>query len=142
MNMLIEFLRRRPEPRQRALTTVILLAGAAGLLVTSYIHWHLWHDDGYRHIPTIGWLFLLQAISGVVIVLLILAFRELWTAVIAAGFVASTLVGFLLSVTRGFLGFRDSWFAPFAKEAFGFEVGSILVFVLAVALMLRTSKRH
>ena len=128
-------------PGQRSATNVVFLLGAAGLLVTSYIHFHLWHDEGYRHIPTIGWLFLPQVISGVLIALLILAFRELWTAVIGAGFAASTLVGFLLSVTRGFLGFRDSWFAPFAKEAFGFEVGSILVFALAIVLIVRTSAR-
>jgi type III secretory pathway component EscS len=57
--------------------------------------------------------------------------RELWIALVATGFVASTLVGFLLSVTQGLFGFQDSWLAPYAKSAFVLEIAALVVLLLA-----------
>ena len=111
---------------------------AASLLIiwSSYIHFHLWQSLGYRHIATIGPLFLLQSIGGVLIGLLIIASRRVWSAVLGAGFAVSTMVGFLLSVEVGLFGFKDTWSAPFAHEAFALEIAIIGVCIIAGALCL------
>jgi hypothetical protein len=44
------------------------------------------------------------------------------------------MVGFLLSVEHGLFGFKDSWVAPFAHEAFFVDVATITVLFLAGAL--------
>jgi plastocyanin len=110
----------------------------AGLLIiwSSYIHLHLWQSLGYRHIATIGPLFLLQSIGGFLLGLLILGARRVWAAVLGAGFAVSTMVGFLISVEYGLFGFNDTWSAPFAHEAFALEIGIISVCIIAGALCL------
>lgn len=65
-----------------------------------------------------------------------------WAALIGIGFVVATVAGFLVSVTHGLFGFKDSWMAPFAKEAFTIEVVAAAVLVLAVTLCLVGSAPH
>ena len=119
--------------------TIAFIVGGLLLVWSSYIHFHLWQDLGYRHIPTIGPLFILQSIAGLVIGLAVLAIRRVWIALVGIGFAASTMVGFLLSVERGLFGFKDTWLAPFAKQAFFLEVAAIVVLVVAGALCLAGS---
>jgi hypothetical protein len=114
-------------------TNLVLWAGAALTVVTAVIHFHLW-SDGYKTIPTIGPLFLLQAIVGVVLALGVAALRRFWTAVIAFGFVASTIGGFLLSVTIGLFGFKDSWSAPWAGGAFVVEIAALVLLAVGGCL--------
>ena len=80
------------------------------------IHYHLW-DDGYRSIATIGPLFLLQSIAGLVIGLGLVVVRRLWAALVGIGFALATLGGFLISVVHGLFGFEETWLAPFAQQA-------------------------
>jgi predicted lipoprotein with Yx(FWY)xxD motif len=82
-------------------------AGGAGLLfATGAVHLDL-YLTGYRTIPTIGWLFLLQVISafGLALVVLITGWRIAATA--GAGFCVSTLAGYLVSLRTPLFGFRE-----------------------------------
>jgi hypothetical protein len=99
-----------------------------------YIHFHLWQSVDYRRVPTIGPLFLVQSIAGVVIGLLVIAVRRVWAAVLGAGFAGATLAGFLISVLYGLFNFKDSWSAPYAHLAFEVEIATIVVLALAGAL--------
>ena len=121
-------------PIDLAATVGFVLGG--GLLVWSAaIHYHLWSEpDGYRSIATIGPLFLLQSIAGLVIGVGIVVVRRLWAALLGIGFAASTVAGFLISVTHGLFGFQDSWLAPFATQAFAIEVGAAGLLVIAGVL--------
>jgi len=78
----------------------VLLAVSAGIHLDLYL-------TGYRSIPTIGWLFLLQVIVGFVLAAAVLASRSRLAAVAGAGFVLSTLGGYLLSVWIGLFGFKE-----------------------------------
>ncbi len=123
--------------------TVAFALGGVLLIWSAYIHFHLWGDqDGYRSIPTIGPLFLLQSIAGLVIGIGVVAVRRLWAAVIGIGFALSTIAGFLLSVGVGLFGFKDSWLAPFAKESFTIEILAAAVFIAAATLCLVGSVPH
>jgi hypothetical protein len=127
---------RSRRPVDLAATGAFVVGGAL-LVWSAYIHFHLWNEpDGYRSIPTIGPLFLLQSIAGLVIGIGVVAVRRLWAAVIGFGFALTTIAGFLLSVAVGLFGFKDSWLAPYAKQAFTIEVLAVVVLIAAAALCL------
>ncbi|HVA44078.1 MAG TPA: hypothetical protein VNF50_11400 [Acidimicrobiales bacterium] len=113
----------------RGVTIALRLAAAAALGASAAIHIHLW-DAGYRHIPTIGPLFLLQAIVGALLALAVLAVPPPWSALAGlagAGFLFSTVAGLILSVEVGLFGFKDSFSAPYAKASLAVEVfGAVL----------------
>jgi predicted lipoprotein with Yx(FWY)xxD motif len=93
----------RPGAGPRQLLRVI---GAALLVATAAIHLDL-YLTGYRTIPTIGWLFLLQIISGFLLAALVLATGSRLIAAAGALFALSTLGGYLLSVQFGLFGFKE-----------------------------------
>jgi predicted lipoprotein with Yx(FWY)xxD motif len=86
---------------------LFLRVGGAGLLIaTAAIHLDL-YLTGYRTIPTIGWLFLLQIITGFVLGALVLATGDRLIAAAGALFAVATLGGFLISVQFGLFGFKE-----------------------------------
>ncbi len=85
---------------------MLRVTGAALLIATAAIHLDL-YLTGYRTIPTIGWLFLLQVISGFGLAALILATDDRLIAAAGALFALSTLGGYLISVQFGLFGFRE-----------------------------------
>jgi hypothetical protein len=118
-----------------------LFVASAGLIVVSaFIHLHLW-NSGYRRIPTVGPLFMAQVVSGFAIAALVLLTRNFRAVVVAFGFVASTLGGFLLSVNIGLFGFKDSFSAPDARIAFIFEIAALVSLIAAGASSLRSTRR-
>ena len=76
---------------------IMLVVGAAGVLVSSYIHYSLYFHGGYRGF-LIAWM-------------LVVSLR--WTrwatpaAIVGALFAASSLVAYTLARTSGLLGFTD-----------------------------------
>jgi hypothetical protein len=122
--------------RNNGLAANLLLWAAAALMIASaLIHLRLWGSFRYRAIPTIGPLFLLQAIAGVVLALLVAAVRRVWSVLVAFGFVASTIGGFLLSVNVGLFGFQDGWGAPWAGNAFAIEVAALVLLAIGGVLI-------
>ncbi|HEY4465798.1 MAG TPA: hypothetical protein VGN41_24265 [Streptosporangiaceae bacterium] len=91
----------------RTQTRVGLRVAGAGLLIAAAaIHLDL-YLTGYRSIPTIGWLFLLQLIVGFGLGLAVLAVGDRLTAAAGALFALSTLGGYLLTVWIGLFGFQE-----------------------------------
>lgn len=88
--MKLGFLWSRPNGPTSVLATIGFVAGGILLLWSGYIHLHLWNSDGYRHIPTIGPLFFVQAISALALGLASVALRRLLVAMLAIGFAAAT----------------------------------------------------
>lgn len=138
-----ELLLRGPGRSRRPIdlaATVAFVVGGLLIIWSSYIHFHLWDEtDGYRSIKTIGPLFLLQSIAGLVLGIGVIVIRRLWAAVLGAGFGVATMVGFLISVSHGLFGFKDSWSAPFAHQAFAIEIAIIVVLGIAGVLCLARS---
>jgi predicted lipoprotein with Yx(FWY)xxD motif len=92
-----------PHPGPRAWLRV---AGSGLLLATGAIHLDL-YLTGYRTIPTIGWLFLLQVITAFVLAGAVAATGHLLAAAAGAGFALATLGGYLLSIWVSLFGFRE-----------------------------------
>jgi predicted lipoprotein with Yx(FWY)xxD motif len=82
------------------------IAGAALLVASGGIHLDL-YLTGYRTIPTIGWLFLLQVIAAFALAIAIVATGSWLAAAAGAGFALSTLGGYLLSLRVGLFGFTE-----------------------------------
>ncbi len=82
------------------------LAGAVLLAASASIHLAL-YLTGYRSIPVIGWLFLVQFIAGFVLAGAALLTRSRLVAAASAGFALSTIAAYLLAVRIGLFGFRE-----------------------------------
>ena len=82
------------------------IVGAVFLVASGAIHLDL-YLTGYRSIPTIGWLFLLQIISAFVLAIAIVVTRLLLAAASGAAFALATLGGYLLSLKVGLFGFTE-----------------------------------
>jgi predicted lipoprotein with Yx(FWY)xxD motif len=82
------------------------IAGAALLVASGAIHLDL-YLTGYRTIPTIGWLFLLQVIAAFALAVAIPLTGNWLAAAAGAGFAVSVLGGYLLSLWFGLFGFTE-----------------------------------
>jgi predicted lipoprotein with Yx(FWY)xxD motif len=82
------------------------ISGAVLLAVSASIHLDLCLT-GYRKIPTIGWLFLLQVIVGFMLTIAALVTRSRLAAAASAALALSTLAAYLLAVWIGLFGFKE-----------------------------------
>ena len=93
--------------QRRVATDVARGLAVAGVLLSADVHLDLWYSQGFRDIPTIGPLFLLNAVSGLLIGLVALSWSHWLPALAAAAFGAGTLVAFYLSVSVGLFGLHE-----------------------------------
>jgi predicted lipoprotein with Yx(FWY)xxD motif len=116
---------------------ILRVAGSGLLIATAAIHLDL-YLTGYRTIPTIGWLFLLQVIVAFGLGLAVLAIPSRFAiasrlaAAAGAGFALATLGGYLLSVWTGLFGFKE------VRTTAGIVAGvvEVVAFVVLAALAL------
>jgi hypothetical protein len=113
---------------QWAVALLLRLSCAALLAWIGYIHLHLW-QEGYRHIPTNGPLFLLDAIAGFTAAAVLLAWPRPLAGLLAAGYTASTLGALLISLNVGLFGFRESTTATYVTESLTIETIAVLALI-------------
>ena len=101
------------------------VAGALLLAVSAGIHLDL-YLTGYRSIPTIGWLFLLQVIVGLLLTVAALVTRSWLAAAASAVFALTTIGAYLLAVWIGLFGFKE------VRTRAGIAAGLIEVAAFAV----------
>jgi predicted lipoprotein with Yx(FWY)xxD motif len=108
------------------------VAGAVLLVVSASIHLDL-YLTGYRSIPTIGWLFLVQFLVAFVLAIGALVTHSRLVAVAGAAFALSTLGCYLLAVWIGLFGYKE--IRTRAGIAAGLiEVAAFATLALAVAI--------
>lgn len=113
---------------------LLLRLGSIGLLsADGWAHFHLW-EHGYRHIATIGPLFLVGAISALVVAAGLLARPSRLIGTLGIGFVLGILSGLVASVNLGLFGFKESLSAPFAGESIALEIAAAFTLAGWVAL--------
>jgi predicted lipoprotein with Yx(FWY)xxD motif len=111
------------------------VAGSGLLIATAAIHLDL-YVTGYRTIPTIGWLFLLQVIVAFALGLAVLVIPGRFViasrlaAAAGAGFALATLGGYLLTVWIGLFGFKE------VRTTAGIVAGVVEVAAFAVLVAL------
>lgn len=104
---------------------------AAAVLVSAAVHLKLWLD-GFRDISVIGPAFLLNAVGGLVIAVLLVTWRHWIPLVLALGFGISTLGAYLISATVGLFGVHEVWTGVWVITAEVSEVVAIVTSVLAL----------
>jgi predicted lipoprotein with Yx(FWY)xxD motif len=122
---------------QRSWQQLALRVAGAGLLAaTGAIHLDL-YLTGYRTIPTIGVLFLLQVIAAFVLAVVVLLGSRLGAAA-GALFSLSTLGGYLLTIWFGLFGFRE------VRTTAGIVAGviEIVAFAVLAAMALTPGPQH
>ena len=108
------------------------VAGALLLVVSAGIHLDL-YLTGYRSIPTIGWLFLVQFLVAFVLAVGALVTHSRLVAIAGAAFALSTLGCYLLAVWIGLFGYKE--IRTRAGIAAGLiEVAAFATLALAVAI--------
>ncbi len=98
-----------PPPRTGRALGAWVLRGltAAGLLLSADVHLVL-YVQGYADIVVVGPLFLLNAVSGALLGVLVLTWRHWLPLLAAVAFGALTLAAFYVSTTVGFFGVRET----------------------------------
>jgi predicted lipoprotein with Yx(FWY)xxD motif len=116
---------------------VLRVAGAGLLVATGAIHLDL-YLTGYRTIPTIGWLFLLQVIAAFFLAVVVGLVGSRVAAACGALFALATLGGYLLTIWFGLFGFRE------VRTTAGIVAGVIEVaaFAALAALALAPAPQH
>ena len=121
----------------RMAVALALFGGAVITLYSGYIHLDLWGRQPYPYsaIPTIGPLFLLQGIVGILLGVLVVATRRLFAVLLAAGFLVVSVAALVIDVEVGLFGFQDSWSVPYATSTLYWEiVGAVLLLIAAAAV--------
>jgi len=150
MTMPVAFrLRRLASPRRpttagwggrRAAALLLRLASAALLAWIGYIHLHLWLE-GYRHIPTDGPLFLLDAVAGFALAAALVAWPRPLAGLLAAGYTAADIGALLVSLSVGLFGFHESISASFVVESLIIEAITVLTLLAWTVLVATAAPR-
>jgi hypothetical protein len=115
------------------------VVGALALLVSAAVHLYLWFD-GVRN-QTVGPLFLVNVVSGVVIAVLLILWTNWVPAFLTLGFGVATLGAFIISATVGLLGVHTRWegFSVFTAA-----IAEVVCILVGAAILLRewSSVRH
>src|SRR5215213_5343233 len=85
----------------------VRLIAAAAVLVSGAVHLQMWFD-GVRD-QSVGPAFMVNAVAGPVIAVLLITWRHWFPLLLAVGFGASTLGAFLIAATAGLYGVHTHW---------------------------------
>jgi hypothetical protein len=103
------------------------ILAAIAVLVSAAVHLRLWFD-GFRSIHMVGPAFMLNAVAGLVIAVLLVVWRRHWLPpLLALGFGVATLGAFVTSATVGLYGVHEMWTGFYVLAAAVSEVVAIVV---------------
>jgi hypothetical protein len=125
------------------LVLVLVAAGAATIVASAVVHLYLWDkEDGYRAVPTIGPLFLLQGVAGCLLGPVMLVFRRVITDTAGAVYLAMSLGALYLSINGGLFGFDETLNAPWVKFSLVDEIVGLAACVAAAAITVGSGSRR
>jgi hypothetical protein len=127
---------RKAVTSNRAASWALFIVDGGLLVASGIIHLHLW-DIAYRHVATLGPLFLVQAISAVVIAVAIVATRHILAVAAGLALVAGTIVGFILARTVGIFGFKLPFSSGLANTVVIIEAVAVVTLSITGALLWR-----
>lgn len=111
---------------------------AAAVFVSALVHLYLW-QDGMKDADVVGPAFLLNAVGGTGIAVLLLVWRHWLPALLAIGFGLSTLTAFVLSATVGLFGVEEGWTGWAVWTA---AIAEVVAVVLGARLLLADNQAH
>lgn len=111
---------------------------AAAVFVSALVHLYLW-QDGMKDADVVGPAFLLNAVGGTGIAVLLLVWRHWLPALLAIGFGLSTLTAFVLSATVGLFGVEEGWTGWAVWTA---AIAEVVAVVVGARLLLADDRVH
>jgi len=107
---------------------------ALAVLVSAGVHLYLWFDL-FSGAHVVGPAFMVNAISGVVIAVLLVTWRHWIPSVLAIGFGVATLGAFVISTRSGLYGIHETWttweaWTAAAAEAVAIVTGGALLLLV------------
>jgi hypothetical protein len=114
------------------------LLAAAAVLVSAAVHLYLWFN-GMREADVVGPAFMLNAVGGAVIALMLVGWRHWIPPFLALGFGLSTLTAFVIAATVGLFGVEESWTGWAVWTA---AVAEMVAVVTGGLLLLRDNPLH
>jgi len=108
-----------------------VVAAAILMLCSGLVHIHLW-DIAYRHVATLGPLFVVQAVAGLALAVVLLVARVVVVALGCIVLMLGTMVGFVLADTVGIFGFKLPVVTGWAYDALIAEASSRAVLAVLV----------
>lgn len=103
---------------------------ALAVAVSAVIHLYLWFD-GVKDQGTVGALFVVNVVAGVVIAILLVTWRDWEPLFLAAGFGLATMAAFVTSATVGLFGVETGW-SWYAYLAFAVEAAAVVLGVMGL----------
>ncbi|MGP3966417.1 hypothetical protein [Streptomyces sp. 6N223] len=114
---------------------ILRILVALGLLGSAWVHLVVW-QDWVRYDDVVGPMFLANVVAGLLIALLVLAWRTHWLPELASvGFGAATLGAYVMSLTTGFFGIEEQFRTD--EELWGVITEAACVVFGAMLLLLR-----
>jgi hypothetical protein len=104
---------------------------AAGVLVSGAVHFKMYFDWAHDN-NKIGPSFLLNAGAGLIIAVLLLAWRHWIPPLLAVGFGVATLAAFITATTAGLFGVHEHWVGWTVWTAAAAEVLAIVAGALVL----------
>jgi hypothetical protein len=120
---------------------LLRLAAIALLSTVAWIHLHLW-QSGYRHIPTIGPLFLAAVVAAAGVAAVLLARPSRVLGLLALAVDAGMLAALIGSINLGLFGFTESLNAPFVVESIAIETLAALTLALWITVDRMAQNQH
>jgi hypothetical protein len=114
---------------------ILAWIGAAALVVSGLVHLHLW-DIAYRHVDTLGPLFLVQGIVALVLAVVLVAWTRPVVALAGLVFAAGTIAGYVKALNGGIFGFTLPVVTGWANLALTAEIVALVALGSASWLML------
>lgn len=115
---------------------VLLWLASVLLIVSGAVHLHLW-DIAYRHVATLGPLFLVQGAATIVVAVGLAVLRTGVLILAGLGLVVGTLIGFILVLNVGLFGFTLHTVTGWAVLSTVVESVAVVVLLLAAVLLYR-----
>jgi hypothetical protein len=109
---------------------------AIAVTASGAIHLYLW-DIAYRHVATLGPLFLVQAFSAFVVALALIAIRKAVVLALAFALMIGTLLGFVLVLTTGLFGFHLGFVSGWAYLTMGAECLAVALIAVIASILWR-----
>lgn len=116
------------------LTKVLVWVGAVLVLVSGVEHLHLW-DIAYRHVATLGPLFVVQGIVTILLAVALAVARWFYLVLGGLALMIGTIVGFVLVLTTGLFGFKLHSISDLAWFILVVEIAAIVVLGTAAGQM-------
>ncbi|RNL80128.1 hypothetical protein [Nocardioides marmorisolisilvae] len=116
------------------------LVAAAAVTVSALLHLKMWFD-GVRH-ENVGPPFLLNAIGGIAIAVLLLTWQHWVPPLLAVGFGISTIGAFTIAATVGLFGDHEQWAGGYVWTAAASEAIAIVAGGLALVASIVPSDQH